>query len=103
MAATAPSAESDTHSGRNQSSPYHLPLHFPNEPKIGAHVIYMDGAIVRDALVQVVFTEHGAPPLTLVMVKTGSRGDLQTKRLVPHKSKCAQGEACWCRPEEVVR
>lgn len=97
MTATAVTlAESDLH-----TTPYHLPQHLPDEPKIGAHVIYVDGHTLRDALVQVVFTEHGAPPLTLVLVKPGSRGDLQTRRLVPHRTKCAHGEACWCRPEEL--
>ena len=98
MAATAAPSESDTHP---HPSPYHFPQHLPTEPKIGAHVMYVDGAVIRDALVQVVFTEHGMPPLTLVLVKPGSRGDLQTRQLVPHQSKRAHGEACWCRPEEV--
>jgi len=66
-------------------------------------VLYADNGTLRDALVQIVFTEHGAPPLTLVLVKPGSRGTLQTKSVVPHVSKCRQGEACWCRPEEVER
>ena len=94
---------------RHQAKATHTPTLPPTtshntcraEPKIGAHVMYVDGAVIRDALVQVVFTEHGMPPLTLVLVKPGSRGDLQTRQLVPHQSKRAHGEACWCRPEEV--
>lgn len=82
---------------------YHFPIRNPNEPKVGTHVIYTEGGVSRDALVQIVFTEHGMPPITLVLVKPGSRGDLQTKCLVPHRSKCGKSEANWCRPEEVAR
>lgn len=98
MATQAPDAS--TPSSLN-SSTLHLPPPDPNHPKVGAHVIYVDGGVRRDALVQVVFTEYGMPPLTLVLVKPGSRGDLQTKRMVPHKSKCTNG-SYWCRPQEAL-
>ena len=100
MAATAPQTTS-IHPDTYHDTHYHF--HNPDEPKVGAHVIFVDGATFRDALVQVVFTEHGMPPLTIVLVKPGSRGDLQTKRLVPHQSKRVHGEACWCLPTEVLR
>lgn len=98
MATTAPPVESDLHADHSDH-PYHLPSHLPNEPKIGDHILFTDHGTTRHALVQVVFPEHGMPEVTLVLVRPGNQG-LQTKRLIPHRSKAHDG-CYWCRPEEV--
>ena len=60
-------------------------------PRVGEHVYYIvPGKVPIDALVSIVFGEHGLPRLTLFVVRPGG-GDIRVHIEVPHKDHAAAG------------
>jgi hypothetical protein len=54
-------------------------------PRVGEHVFYIvPGKTPIDALVSIVFGEHGMPRLTIFVVRPGG-GDVRTHCEVPHR------------------
>ena len=72
--------------------------------KIGRHVIYVDARHpddLRDALIQVIFSELGYPMLTLVLVGGGERG-VRYKKCVPHRTLWYDEPGWWIMPGDQV-
>ena len=71
-------------------------------PRVREHVFYIqEGHPVVDALVSIVFGEHGMPRLTLVMIRAGG-GDVTVKSEVPHRDHRNGSRAYYILPGEAL-
>ena len=81
--------------------PQPSPSSQPRIPRIGEHVYYMHPTRPPvDALVSIIFGEHGMPRLTLILIRAGG-GDTLVKREVPHRDHCLPERAYYILPEEL--
>lgn len=68
--------------------------------KVGQHVVYFEGKTRHDALVRVIFTEHGWPRVTLLMIGEGERGEMY-RREIPHRSRHSNERGYYVLPDEL--
>lgn len=66
------------------------------------HVFYVEeGKPILDALVDIVFGEHGMPRCTLVLVRAGG-GGVVYKTAIPHRDHRNGGKAYYVLPGEAI-
>lgn len=82
------------------SIPHPVRQRIPN--LLRTHVFYCEeGKPILDALVDIVFGEHGMPSCTLVVVRNGGNGTIH-KIQVPHKSMRQGSRAYYIIPGEAI-